>query len=246
MTKRKIELALQVAGAVQNATEIISRHVTALGGNYTEALVRIGMGEKQYGTEIDQLAKIYTGVSNGVVAPEGVRIHILRGVIVDESVDWNAAIDVSCPDTPANYDVRKVGGSYPAEREAKPVPRTIVLVNFGKDIPNTEPALAWDGKNKLPFASPRAVFEVVKEHSTLHKELGVDSMVIVSLAECTFSGLRLVPFAWLNGDKRKANLYWPAFSLFAYCWFAFVRKSRSSSATQTSGRCFHIDEGMLQ
>lgn len=238
MAKRKIEPALQVAGAVQNATEIISRRITALGGNYTEALVRIGMGEKRYGAEIDHLATIYVSVSNGVVAPEGGRIHILRDVVVDESVDWSAAIDVSYPDTPANYNVRKVGDSYPAKKQAKPVLRTIVLANFGKDVPNTDSALAWSKENKLSIASPRTVFAVVGKHPSLHKELCVDPMAIISLGECNFSGRRHVPFAWLDGDERRANLNWPDNSFNGSCWFAFVRKSRSSSATHLSGQCF--------
>lgn len=226
MTKRKIEPALQVAGAVQNATTIIAERVAVLGGNYTEALVRIGMGEKKHCAEIDQIATVYASVSNSLVAPDGGKIHVLRDIVVDESVEWNAAINTRCPDTPANYDVRKVAGSYPAKvgSGVKPVVRNVVLVNFGKGIPDTKPALAWGRENKLPIASPRAVFAVVEKHPTLHRELEMDPMVIVSLEECSFSGDRRVPYAWLCDGERKANLHWPDSSLSADCWFAFVRE----------------------
>ncbi|MDO8624412.1 MAG: hypothetical protein Q7R54_03595 [bacterium] len=228
MTK-KIEPAVQVASSIENATQIISRRVAKLGGSYTEALVRIGMGEKRYGAELDSLATIYASISRqiadatDIIAPADGRVHIVR-IIVDESVELNTAIDAGFPNTPSNCDIRKVADQYPAQKGAKPRGREIILVNFGNDMLNTDLAVAWGKENKLVKASPRAVFRLGSHKPQLHTELGQQVLVVASLEECNFSGYRHVPGGWWRGGKRKAYLDWPGGRWDDFCWFAFVRE----------------------
>lgn len=219
---------MQVAGAIQNATEIISRRVTALGGNYTEALVRIGMREKQFSAEIDQLAAIYAGISPGatgnIAAPEGGRIYILHDIIVDESSDWNFAIDTSCPDGSTDREVYNAGSNYPAKTGAKPVLLDIVLANFGNTLPNSsQPALAWAKKNKLHIASPRVVFAIARKYPTLHKDLEMNCALVVSLEKGkVYADDRGMPEVCFDSNSLYAALYSGFFGRPDYAWFAYV------------------------
>lgn len=224
MTKSKVELVLRVAGAIGNVTTILTRRVAALGGNYTEALVRLGTGEKQYGAEYARLAALYAGVSNGFVAPEDGRIHVLLGITVAESSEWSSAIDASFPNTPSDCDVREVADLYPAKKGVKAVEREVILVNFGITIANTDPVLAWGKEYKLRPASPRTVFALGKWKPQLHTELEQDTLGVISLEECSLSGYRHMPYGWWYGDERKVNLGWSDSSFGDYCWFAFVRE----------------------
>ncbi|MFA5996407.1 MAG: hypothetical protein WC790_01640 [Candidatus Paceibacterota bacterium] len=228
MTRKKIEPAVQVASAVQNTVTILAARVAALGGNLTEALARLGMGERRYSAELDQIANVFASVSAKdtpeIVAPEGGRVHIVH-VPVDESVDWNAAISMGFPNTPASSDVLKVGDQYPPKRGAKPVTRETILVNFGRGISDTNIVLAWAKDHKLIPASPRSVWVLGEHKLQLHVELGQDVLVVVSLEECTFSGNRRVLYSWWDGGERKASLRWPGGWFNVHCWFAFVRES---------------------
>lgn len=226
MTRSKnIEPAVQVASAVQNTMTILASRVAALGGNLTEALVRLGMGERRYTTELDHLSGVFAEISTaqvtGIIAPEGGRLY-RACVLVDESMDWDAAIDAGFPNTPSNYDVRKVGDLYSPKSGIKPAKRKMILVNFGKDIPNVDIALTWGKERKLIPASPRSIWALGKHKPQLHTELGQDVLVVASLKECMFSGSRRVPYGWWHGAERGAFLFWPGGGWDVRCWFAFV------------------------
>jgi hypothetical protein len=64
MNSKKMESPEQLASAYQGALEIIAHRVTALGGNMTEALVRIGASKNKYSTGIDQVARALASISN--------------------------------------------------------------------------------------------------------------------------------------------------------------------------------------
>jgi hypothetical protein len=229
MVKKKVDLAVQIAASIGNATQVLARAVEKRGGDYTEALVRIGKGEKRYAPVIDGLAVLLAGISRenepAFAAPEGGRIHVIRGVLVDESLEWNAAIDAGLPNTPASYDIRKVADSYPAKKWAKPKKMDIILINFGTYVSDNAPAHAWGKEQKLPPASPRAIFALGSHAPKLHEELGQpNGLAVGCLEECHFSGRRRVPGGWWDGAERLAYLDRPVSGWYAYCWFAFSRE----------------------
>lgn len=168
------------------------------------------------------LRKVIEEHSMPVVAPKGGRIHVVR-VPVDPAREWQEAINAAGPDTPANYDVRKVGHLY-SQQTGAVVEREIILVNFGKTIPNGQYALDWAKPLGLMPVSPRAVFAIGEHRPQLNTELGMSYMAVVSLEQCSFEGSRQVPFAWWSASKREAYLGWFDDGWVGYCWFAFVRE----------------------
>ncbi len=157
-----------------------------------------------------------------LVAPEGGRIHIVR-VPVDPGREWNAAIDAIGPHTGKNGDVRKVGDQYPPDA-GKTVEREIVLVNFGVTISDAQHALDWADTFGLSPEKPRGVFSVCEHTPTLHRELGVNEMAVISAVSCSFVGVRRVPGAWWLDAGRSAGLLWFGGKFNAHCWFAFSRE----------------------
>lgn len=157
-----------------------------------------------------------------VQAPKGGCIHVVR-VPVNPAREWQEAVNAAGPDTPMSYDIRKVGHLYPPQTGAV-VEREIILVNFGKTIPNGQYALDW----ALPFglrpADARSVFAVGEHKPQLNTELGIPYMTVVSLEDCSFGGDRRVPSVWWCGSERGAPLGWFAYDWSDYCWFAFVRE----------------------
>jgi len=65
--------------------------------------------------------------TDGIVLPPGARMHIVT-VMVDESRPWDEAVNGGGPNTPANYDIRKVGDQYPPTAGATPKMRVIYLL----------------------------------------------------------------------------------------------------------------------
>ncbi|HEV3501145.1 MAG TPA: hypothetical protein VGZ92_12550 [Bradyrhizobium sp.] len=157
-------------------------------------------------------------------APEGGRLHVLR-VLVSPGREWQEAIDAAGPDTLKSYDVRKVGDKYPPQ-PGDPREREIILVNFGKTIPDSQYALNWAKPHGLRPANPRQTFAVGEHKPELHRELKADPMVVVSLDDCIFGSERRVCRVWWGDAKRCAGLLswfdvgWAA----DYVWFAFVRE----------------------
>lgn len=231
MTKSKgIEPALQAAGAIQNMTMILANRTAVRGGNYTEAVVRLGTGERRYGVEYDQIADILTAIS---IAPEGGRVHILRDIPVDEWTSWKNAIDWSCPTTASDsffqhspHSVHNVGEQYPAAEIRDRVLRTIVLVTFGSQTPSLDSVAAWGKEHKLLPASPRAVFALVRNRANLFEEFRMELICIASLQACTISGGRFLPVVWFNPGGHAAGLR-SANDNFKNAYLAFVLAERA-------------------
>src|SRR3989344_4561221 len=85
-----------------------------------------------------------------LVAPDGGRIHVLR-VPVNPTREWQEAINAAGPNTPSNYDVRKVADKYPPQdggvEEKKNYPR-----HLGKN--NPRPSRCSRG-GQTPRVAPR-------------------------------------------------------------------------------------------
>jgi hypothetical protein len=165
--------------------------------------------------------------TDGIVIPQGGRIHIVP-VAVNESRDWNEAVAAAGRNTDKGSDIWKMGDQYPPSEVGSGLSK-IILVNFGSGK-NTlsQDNLAWAKSQHLVSASPRKVFAVGEHCPTLNRVLGMDSMAVVSLKECSFVGRQLVTCVWFYGSKRKAHLSWFGNEWGDGCWFAFVRESEAS------------------
>lgn len=167
--------------------------------------------------------------TDGIVIPEGGRIHIVP-VAVNESRDWKEAVAAAGPSTGRDWDIWKMGGGYPPSEVGSGLEK-IILVNFGKNT-SSEENLAWAKSQKLVPASPRKAFAVSEHYPNLNRILGMDSMAVVSLKECSFEGRRGVVRVWFHGSERKADLRWFEHGWFGHCWFAFVRESEVGEPTE--------------
>ncbi|MDD3531037.1 MAG: hypothetical protein PHV99_00355 [Candidatus Pacebacteria bacterium] len=228
MAKNAFDPAVRVAASIGNATRVLADRVRALGGDYTEAMVQIGTGERRYESDVQALAAIYARISVGLVIPEGGRVFIIRDVVVDESAAWDEAIKVGFPNTPDSYNVWEIGEHYPPIPDAKPRKRDLILLNFGGVISDIALALAWGKRNNLPPASPREVFALGSHAPELNKRLDQNEMRVVSPIECTFFGLRYVPDGWWSGAAREADLVWVDGGFDDHLWFGFSRESLRS------------------
>lgn len=158
----------------------------------------------------------------GVIAPTGGKVHVVT-VPVDESRPWSDAISAAGPDTDLNSDIWKMGGQYPPQAGAGTKNKEIILVNFGKAV-SSETAIAWGKEQGLRPKSPRACLAVGERHPNLHRDLGLNEMVVVSLAPCSFEGRQQFVCCWWRGSERSASLCWLALGWRASFWFAFSRE----------------------
>ncbi|MBI3273774.1 MAG: hypothetical protein HYZ69_01380 [Candidatus Colwellbacteria bacterium] len=189
-----------------------------------------GVGRVRFQTAMDngQASLFLDAVKDGrkitllpeFVAPEGGRIHELTiPVVLDE--EWQAAITAGGPDTPDNYNVRKVGDQYRPSGKGTKKSR-MILVNFGPNGGSWDRAIAWAAQYpQLKRSAPRQVFAISKHKPDLHRELGFNPMYVVATTECTFEGTRRACSAWWGGAEREARLYWVSDFTDADGWFAF-------------------------
>lgn len=156
-----------------------------------------------------------------IIAPEGARIHILR-VKVKLDRHWQDAVNAVGPNTPAGYNVRKVGNLYvptgTGEEEQEHV-----LLNYPAGGGNWDTAHAWAKDKDLKKTVPRGVFAISEQHPMLHNTLGVNPMYVVATTECTFGGNRCACYVWWHGSLRRAFLRWVEDFGGADVWFAFRR-----------------------
>lgn len=166
------------------------------------------------------LDSLKTGTA-GIMPPQEGRIHAVR-VKVKLDRPWQEALSAAGPNTPDNYNVRKVGDQYPPTGN-KEVEEELVMVNYPKGD-GYDKALAWAQTQGLENTVPREVFAIGEQHPTLHVELGLDPMYVVATTECSFGGDRRACYVWWDGSARKADLRWVGGFVSAFDWFVF-RKS---------------------
>jgi hypothetical protein len=151
--------------------------------------------------------------------PEGARIHTVR-VKVKHDRPWQEAIDAAGPDTPNDYNVRKVGDLY-APASTEEVEEDLILLNFPKGNGNWDKALAWAQSVGLKNTVPREAFAIGEQHSELHRTLGQNPLYVVATTECTFEGDRRACNVWWDDSGREARLGWVGFFGNSSDWFAF-------------------------
>lgn len=151
--------------------------------------------------------------------PDGARLHTVR-VKVKLDCPWQEAIDIAGPNTPADYNVRKVADLYPPTGTEE-VEEDIILLNFPQGDGNWDKALAWARGAGLKNTVPREVFPIGKQHPKLRTTLGVNPMYVVATTACIFGGNRYACYVWLGGSEREARLHWLSFFDDSGVWFAF-------------------------
>jgi hypothetical protein len=154
-----------------------------------------------------------------IAPPEGARNHVIK-VRVNQEREWQEAVNAAGPDTPADYNVRKVGGQYPPAGKGI-VEEELILLNFPTGGGDWYKATAWAEAQGLKQTNPRQVFAIGEQHQKLHKQLGQNPMYVVSTADCSFEGRRSACYVWWDGSRRKASLYWVGSFDSANDWFAF-------------------------
>lgn len=153
--------------------------------------------------------------------PPGARLHTVR-IRFKPDREWQEAINAAGPNTPDNYNVRKVGDQYlPTGTEE--IEEYLILLNFpngdGFDV-----AHVWAQSKQLEDTLPREVFAIGEHHPKLHEELGQNPMYVAATKECTFEGFRNACCVWWLDSRREAYLDWVGNFDVSRDWFAF-RKS---------------------
>lgn len=153
--------------------------------------------------------------------PPGARLHTVR-IRFKPDREWQEAINAAGPNTPSDYNVRKVGDQYPPTGTEE-IEEDLILLNF----PNGDgfdAALAWAKSKQLENTVPREVFAIGEQHPKLHIELGQNPMYVAATKECTFEGHRGACYVWWDDLKRGAYLGRVEDFSYGGGWFAF-RKS---------------------
>jgi len=164
-----------------------------------------------------------------VLPTPGTRIRTLSAKITLDQ-PWQEAVNAAGPDTPDDYNVRKVGDLYlPTGTGTKKA--EYVLLNYPSGDGSWEKALALAESKGLKKTVPREVFAVGRQYPKLHRELEVNPMYVVATTDCSFGGSQQACSVWWNDSKRVAGLGWVSSFGFSSDWFLF-RKEPSASEPQ--------------
>lgn len=153
--------------------------------------------------------------------PPGARLHTVH-IRFKPDREWQESINTAGPNTPSDYNVRKVGDQYPATGTEE-IEEDLILLNFPNGD-SFDKALAWAKSQHLENTVPREVFAIGEQHPKLHDVLGQNPMYVVATKECTFEGDRSACYVWWFGSLREADLSWVRYFDHSSDWFAF-RKS---------------------
>lgn len=161
------------------------------------------------------------------VPPPGCRMHILK-VRVKLDEPWENAVNAAGPNTPKDYNVRKVGDLYlPAGTGEQD--QEYILLNYLNRDGSWEKALVWGAQEELLQTVPREAFAVGKQYPYLRSELQINPMYVVATTPCTFEGDQQACSVWWDGSKRGTNLRWTSALGHARDWFLFRKSSASAS-----------------
>lgn len=149
------------------------------------------------------------------------RLHILR-VKVKLDQEWQASVNAVGPDTPNNYNVRKVDDLY-LPTGTGIVEEELILLNYPKGGGSWDKALAWAKQFQLKRTDPRCVFAIGKDYPNFNNKVGVNPTYVVATEECTFNNVQQACSVWWCDSKREAYLGWVRRYGDARAWFAFRR-----------------------
>ncbi len=120
--------------------------------------------------------------------PTGARVHVLE-VEVEQGREWQSAVNAAGPNTPSNFNVRKVGDQYAPVGKGK-VKEKLILLNFLNGDGNWDKAIAWAEAKGFKRTHPREAFAIGEQHPKLHEQLGQNPMYAVATTDCSFESVR--------------------------------------------------------
>ena len=136
----------------------------------------VGRDEFQRGLDDGSIAVVLDSLKidgearkSELVPPAGGRVCVVR-VPVQFDREWQEAINAAGPNTPDDYNVRKVGDQYPPAGNGT-VETEIILMNFGSNGGSWDKAIAWANQNRLKRTNPRQVFAIGEHKPGLNREL---------------------------------------------------------------------------
>lgn len=135
----------------------------------------------------------------------GARIHTVRTWVISDR-PWDEAVNAAGPNTPADYNIRKVGNLFLPTGGTDEVEQEHIFLNCLDGQGSWDKALTWGKEVKLLPTVPREVFADGEQHPYLHRILGVNPVYVVATTECTFWGYRRACCVWWRGSKREAYL----------------------------------------
>lgn len=111
-----------------------------------------------------------------------------------------------------------------ASREgSKMETRSLVLVNFGMDLPSEAVPLSWAQENRLRMPDVRSLFAVGLQKPELHMLLGIEHLVVVSLTKWRdrtgYSAQPYVSFPLKTWMGENGRCPYPGYG--RQCWFVF-------------------------
>ena len=196
-----------------NQTDAVLEMANAKG--VTRAQFQMGLDDGSIGRYLDSLK----ADPKALTPPQGSRLHTVR-VKVKLDRPWKDTVNAAGPNTPDDYNVRKVADLYPPTG-ADEVEEDLILLNFPQGDGNWDKALVWAQGEGLKNTVPREVFAIGEQHPKLHTELGLNPMYVVATTECTFGGHRIACCVWWDGSLRKAVLHWLGHFRDSSGWFVF-------------------------
>lgn len=173
------------------------------------------LDDGSFGRFLDSLKVELTDIE----APKGARVHILE-VEVKQDREWQAAVNAAGPNTPNDYNVRKVGDQYAPVGKGK-VKEKLILLNFPNGDGNWDKAIAWAETKGLKRTHPREAFAIGEQHPRLPEQLGQNPMYAVATTDCSFEGRRDACYVWWRASKRRASLDWVEGFGLTSDWFVF-------------------------
>jgi len=161
---------------------------------------------------------------------ENIRTFELTATVRQDR-DYIEALEAAAPNTPSDFNVRKVGDLFPpaSDKEEK---GEFVLLNFPKGGGSRDKALAWAKSSGYKTANPREVFAVVGQHD-LRKLLDQNHLYpVATTTECFFEDYRQAVCVFVGESDRHALLL----GLEAFGggddWFLFRKVSALDLVTQ--------------
>jgi hypothetical protein len=154
---------------------------------------------------LDAALKPRVPIDIDIVAPTGGRI-VTVSVKVQLDREWQEAINAAGPNTPDNYNVRKVGDLYPPTGTGVVDNEELILLNYIDGGGSWGKALAWADAVRLRRTDPRRVFAIGEGHPKFHHDVGINPTYVVATEECTFGGNRRTCHVWWNDSERGAYL----------------------------------------
>jgi hypothetical protein len=157
----------------------------------------------------------------------GARIHVLRGVSVQQGRKWQEAVKLAGPNTPTGYDVFKEGIGicyYPPVSHFTVVKDMIILNYLKEGGGDWYKARAWGKDSMLKNTNPRELFAIGEQYPDLHITLQQDLVYVVETTGCRRQDGNDMCAVRYTAIERVAVLFWDILWRRSFSWFAFCEQ----------------------